>query len=215
MLLMSLVDPEPTKARPVLRESDVPGDPISLFRSWWAHALAARLIMPEAMTLATATRSGEPSARLVLLRGVDDRGFVFFTNYDSRKGRELAENPRAALVLYWAELERQVRIEGAVELVSASESDVYFQTRPRGSQLGAWVSPQSEVISGREFLEKRMKELTTQHAGGPVPRPPHWGGYRVIPDMVEFWQGQENRLHDRLRYRRAEGGGWVLERLAP
>jgi pyridoxamine 5'-phosphate oxidase len=212
---MSFVDPEPSTARPVLRESDVPADPISLFRTWWDQAQAAKLLLPEAVTLATATPTGEPSARLVLLRGLDERGFAFFTNYDSRKGRELAANPRAALVLYWAELERQVRIEGTVEQVSEAESDAYFQTRPRGSQLGAWVSPQSEVISGREFLERRMQELIAQHVGGPVPRPPHWGGYRVLPAMVEFWQGQENRLHDRLRYRCAEGEGWILERLAP
>jgi len=190
-------------------------DPVAQFRIWWEQVLAARLLQPEAMTLATATPAGEPSARVVLLRGFDERGFSFFTNYDSRKGQELAANPRAALVLYWPELDRQVRIEGRVVRVSAEESDAYFQGRPRGSQLGAWVSPQSDVVPGREFLESRMEELTALHEAGQVPRPPHWGGYRVVPAVVEFWQGQPNRLHDRLRYRRLETGGWTLERLAP
>jgi pyridoxamine 5'-phosphate oxidase len=211
---MSFVDPEPSTEPAFLRESEMAADPITQFRRWWEQVLAAHLLQPEAMTLATATPAGEPSARLVLLRGIDERGFVFFTNYESRKGRDLAANPRAALVLYWTELERQVRVEGQVEPVAPEESDAYFQTRPRGSQLGAWVSPQSEVVPGRDFLMRHMQELTERYASTNVPRPPHWGGYRVIPTLVEFWQGQPNRLHDRLRYRR-QGENWVLERLAP
>jgi len=212
---MSGVDPIPSTTPPLLREADMAVEPIAQFRAWWEQVLAANLLQPEAMTLATATPGGEPSARVVLLRGFDERGFVFFTNYNSRKGRELAANPRAALVLYWAELDRQVRIEGHVEQVSAEESDVYFQGRPRGSQLGAWASPQSEVVSGRDVLERRMGDWMARHGAGIVPRPSHWGGYRVKPNAVEFWQGQPNRLHDRLRYRRLESGTWTLERLAP
>jgi pyridoxamine 5'-phosphate oxidase len=212
---MPFADPPLSTPSPVLRESDAAADPIAQFRVWWEQALRAKLLQPEAMTLATATPDGKPSARLVLLRGFDERGFVFFTNYDSRKGRELAANPWAALVLYWAALDRQVRIDGHVEVVSAAESDTYFQSRARGSQLGAWASPQSTVIPGREVLERQMEELVTRFAGSAVPRPPHWGGLRVVPTMIEFWQGQPNRLHDRLCYRRRETSGWVLERLAP
>jgi pyridoxamine 5'-phosphate oxidase len=149
------------------------------------------------------------------LRGFDERGFAFFTNYQSRKGEELAANPKAALVLFWAALQRQIRIEGLVEKVSAAESDAYFSRRPFGHRLGALVSPQSQLIPGRGFLEERMNQLLQEHAGGDVPRPPHWGGYRVIPHLIEFWQGRLNRLHDRLRYRRTEGETWTIERLAP
>jgi pyridoxamine 5'-phosphate oxidase len=212
---MSFVDPTPSTMPPFLREIDMAPDPIAQFRRWWEQVLAAGLHQPEAMTLATATPAGEPSARMVLLRGIEDRGFVFFTNYESRKGQELAVNPRAALVLHWPEQDRQVRIEGDVEQVSPAESEAYFQGRPRGSQLGAWASSQSEVVRGRNLLQEEMEKLTTHFGAGPIPRPPHWGGYRVVPRMVEFWQGQPNRLHDRLRYRRLEDGGWVLERLAP
>jgi pyridoxamine 5'-phosphate oxidase len=213
---MSFVNPHQSTIPPVLLETEAPADPLALFRAWWDQALAASLVEPGAMTLATATPEGLPSARMVLLRGFDERGFVFFTNYKSRKAEELTANPRAALVLYWAELDRQVRIEGRVNRVSAEESDAYFQTRARGSQLGAWASPQSHVIVSREFLLKRMEELATRYPAQ-VPRPPLWGGFRVVPAVIEFWQGQPNRLHDRLQYRRRrpENGGWVLERLAP
>jgi pyridoxamine 5'-phosphate oxidase len=198
-----------------LQETDVNPDPVRQFRDWFADAEAARLYQPDAMTLATATPDGRPSARLVLLRGLDDRGFTFFTNCDSRKAAELTANPHAALVFFWAELHRQVRVEGHVEVVAAEESDAYFQTRPRGSQLGAWASPQSQPIDGRTVLEQRADEFTRRFEGQPVPRPPRWGGYRVVPDSIEFWQGRENRLHDRLCYRRRAEGGWEIVRLAP
>ena len=198
-----------------LSEADVDPDPIRQFATWFEEAAAAGLYQPEAMTLATVTPEGRPSARLVLLRGFDGRGFSFFTNYDSRKGRDLAARPWAALVLFWAELHRQVRIEGRVELVSAEESDAYFAGRARGSQLSAWASPQSEVLEGRGVLERRVADLARQYEGRPVPRPPRWGGYRVVPDSIEFWQGRENRLHDRLCFRRRADGGWAIVRLAP
>lgn len=167
------------------------------------------------MTLATATPDGKPSARMVLLRGVDDRGFVFFTNYDSRKGNELAVNPWAALVMFWVELGRQIRIEGRVEQVTPPESDAYFQGRPRGSRISACASFQSQVIPNRDVLEQRVQELTAEFEGREVPRPPNWGGYRVLPEAMEFWQNRANRLHDRLRYLRSEAGGWTVERLSP
>jgi pyridoxamine 5'-phosphate oxidase len=211
---MEPADPRHAAARPPLSEADVDPDPVRQFRAWFEQAQAAGVADPTAMTLATATPDGRPSARVVLLKGLGPDGFVFFTNYDGRKGRELAANPRAALVFFWPELERQVRIEGTVEPVSPAESDAYFRSRPVGARLGAWASPQSEVIPSREALERRLRELEAQYPDGEVPRPPHWGGYRVRPEAVEFWQGRPNRLHDRLRYRRVPGG-WRLERLAP
>jgi pyridoxamine 5'-phosphate oxidase len=213
---MSFVDPKTSSVLKALRKRDMAPDPIRQFQRWFNEAVAAEVAQPEAMTLATATVDGLPSARMVLLRGLDERGFVFFTNYDSRKGSELTSNPEAALVFYWQPLDRQVRVEGRVEKTSAAESDDYFHGRPRDSCIGAWASPQSEVLTGREVLEERVREAEARFAGhDPLPRPANWGGYRVLPRVVEFWQGQAGRLHDRLRYRVCEDGGWLLERLAP
>jgi pyridoxamine 5'-phosphate oxidase len=198
-----------------LSEAELDPDPIRQFGLWFDDAVAARLLEPNAMTLATATRAGRPSARMVLLRGYDERGFVFYTNYEGRKGRELDDNPYAALVLFWVELERQIRIEGRVERVSAEQSDAYFHSRPEGSQLSALASHQSEVLPGRQELEGRMRELEERYQGQEIPRPDYWGGYRVAPDIIEFWQGRPSRLHDRLRYRKDDEGGWVIERLSP
>lgn len=198
-----------------LQESDVDPDPLKQFRSWLDEAVAAGLPQPLGMALATATAEGRVSNRMVLLRGFDERGFVFYTNYESRKAQELDENPQAALVFYWAELDRQVRIEGKVERISAEESDAYFRSRPWGSRLGAWASPQSQIIAGRDVLERQMDELAARYQDSDIPRPPHWGGYRLTPSSIEFWQGQPNRLHDRLRYGRLDGKAWSLERLAP
>jgi pyridoxamine 5'-phosphate oxidase len=212
---MSFVDPRHHVDQPRLLENEMDPDPFRQFRSWYEHSLSAGLPQPEAMTLATATPDGRPSARMVLLRGHDEKGFVFFTNYDGRKGDELVANPRAALVFYWPELDRQIRIEGRVELATPQESDAYFQSRPRGSQLGAWASPQSVVIASREALETRLREVEDRYRDRPVPRPPFWGGFRVVPEAIEFWQEGPNRLHDRLRYVRLATGGWRLERLSP
>ena len=201
-------------ARASLAEGDVAADPIAQFVAWFDDAQAAELREPNAMTLATETPDGAPSARIVLLKGVDARGFVFYTDYRSRKGEELAANPRAALVFHWAELERQVRVTGTVARVSREESEAYYRTRPVDSRIGAWASHQSRPIAGRAELEAREAELARRYADGDVPLPPHWGGYRLAPQTVEFWQGRPSRLHDRLRYVREEGG-WRVERLAP
>jgi pyridoxamine 5'-phosphate oxidase len=198
-----------------LNESDLDPDPIRQFRAWFEQAVSSGLPEPNAMTLATATLDGKPSARIVLLKAFDSAGFTFHTSYDSRKGRELESNPHAALVLFWPELERQVRIEGKVGRVSEAESDEYFASRPPGSRLGACASRQSAVVAGRHVFEDRVKELLHLHPDGLVPRPPTWGGYRLAPETLEFWQGRANRLHDRLRYRREGESAWAIERLAP
>ncbi len=202
-------------ARARLDEADVSHDPIVEFARWFAQAQEAQLPEPNAMTLATATPDGAPSARIVLLKAFDERGFVFFTDYRSRKGAELEANPRAALVFYWDELERQVRITGGVTPASREESEHYFRSRPLGSRLGAWASHQSRVIPGRAALEADLSEIEARFASGDVPLPPHWGGYRVVPDAIEFWQGRASRLHDRIRYVRARAGNWRIERLSP
>jgi pyridoxamine 5'-phosphate oxidase len=190
-------------------------DPIQLFKRWFNAAVRAELTEPNAMTLATATPEGKPSARMVLLKGFDERGFVFYTNYDSRKGRELAANPNAALVLYWQPLARQIRITGRVTKVSADESDNYFHSRALGSRFSASISKQSSVIASRAFLLKKLKKIEEKYPKGDPPRPINWGGFRVHPNEIEFWQGGEFRLHDRLRYRRRRDGSWSVDRLSP
>jgi pyridoxamine 5'-phosphate oxidase len=189
-------------------------DPIELFREWFAAARRAGIFLPEAMTVATATPDGVPSARMMLLKGVEAGSFVFFTNYESRKAGELAANPRAALVFHWAVLERQVRVEGTVERLPPGESEVYFRTRPRGSRIGAWASKQSRPLADRAELEARVREHDARFAGGEVPLPPFWGGLRLVPERIEFWQGRLDRLHDRLRFER-DGGSWRTVRLYP
>ena len=198
-----------------LDERDVDRDPIRQFQSWLDQATEADVPEPHAMTVATATPEGVPSARIVLLRGVDERGFTFFTNYDGRKGGEIEANPAAALVFFWQQIERQVRVEGKVVRVSEAESDDYFRGRPTKSKLGAWVSKQSEVIPDRAHLEKEMEAIQDRFPGETVLRPPHWGGYRVVPSTIEFWQGRRSRLHDRVVFRREPGEDWRIERLAP
>ncbi len=203
-----------TERTGVLLEDEVDGDPLAQFQRWYRDAEAAGIRMPQAMALATASDDGAPSARMVLLKGIEDGEFIFYTGYVSRKAGELAANPRGALLFYWDPLGRQVRVEGTVRRVSAEESDAYFATRPRGAQLAAAASQQSAVLSNRDELDARVAELDQRHAGGEVPRPEHWGGYRLAPDVYELWQHREDRAHDRLRYRR-DGGGWILERLSP
>jgi pyridoxamine 5'-phosphate oxidase len=190
-------------------------DPIDLFRRWFSDAQRSGLFMPEAMSLSTSTTTGAPSSRMVLLKGVEPNGFVFYTNYESRKAGELEANPQAALLLHWAILERQVRVEGRVERVSNETSFAYFSSRPRGSRIGAWASKQSRPLGSRQELEARVREAEARHPGDDVPLPPFWGGYRVIPDRIEFWQGRASRLHDRWVWVRAAAGGWTLERLYP
>ena len=202
-------------SRAGLNENETDPNPLIQFQTWFDQALNADLPEPNAMTLATADSQGKPSARIVLLKGLDDTGFVFYTNYKSHKAQQLAENPTAALVFWWVELERQVRIEGTVEKVSEAESEEYFASRPIGSQLGAWASPQSRVIESRRVLEEKTWELEQKYANQKIPKPPHWGGYRLIPTEIEFWQGRPNRLHDRLCYRQQSDGSWLRERLAP
>lgn len=196
-------------------ESDLNPDPIAQFRSWFAEVQAAKGIEPNAMTVATADTTGSPTARTVLLKGLDERGFIFYSNYESAKGSQLTANPRAELLFYWPELERQVRIHGNVEQLERAQSEDYFRSRPLGNQLGAVASPQSTVIPNREYLEQLYDSLAAQYQSEPVPMPDHWGGYRVLPEWIEFWQGRKSRLHDRLRYRRGADGTWVIERLAP
>ena len=212
---MSLADLRKDYSLAGLAEKDLARDPFRQFEKWFQEAEAAKIPEPNAMTLATATREGRPSARTVLLKGLDGRGFVFYSNYESRKGRELEANPQVTLVFPWVAIERQVLIEGTATKVAREESEAYFHSRPRASPLGAWVAQQSAVIAGRAVLEDTMKALEKKYAGQEVPLPANWGGWRVAPETVEFWQGRRSRLHDRLRFRREKDGGWSVERLAP
>ncbi|VWC32333.1 pyridoxine/pyridoxamine 5'-phosphate oxidase [Burkholderia arboris] len=214
--MTTLADLRINYSRASLDEADAAPDPLAQFDRWFKEALAAKLPEPNTMTLATVGADGRPSARIVLIKGVDERGFVFFTNYESRKGHDLAVHPQAALLFYWIELERQVRIEGRIEKTSAEESDRYFASRPLGSRIGAWASEQSAVIDSRATLEAREKAISERYGDNP-PRPPHWGGYRLVPDAIEFWQGRPSRLHDRLLYTRdaTASPGWTISRLSP
>lgn len=211
---MNLADLRRDYALAALDRSDVDPDPIVQFTRWFDEARRADILEPNAMTLATATPDGLPSARVVLLKDVSARGFTFYTDYRSQKGEELAANPRAALVFLWKEIERQVRITGRVERVSREESEGYYRSRPAGSRVGAWASVQSSVLDSRATLEDAVAAAQARFEGTDIPLPPHWGGYRVVPDSLEFWQGRQSRLHDRLRYRALEGG-WSIERLSP
>lgn len=212
---MALADMRKDYGLAGLLERDLAKNPFGQFEKWFQEAEAAKIAEPNAMTLATVGRDGRPAARTVLLKGCDGRGFVFYTSYESRKGRELEASGRATLLFAWVAMERQITIEGPVAQVSREESEVYFQSRPRASQLAAWASPQSVAVAGRAVLEESYRVVEKKYEGRAVPLPPHWGGYRLAPELVEFWQGRRNRLHDRLRYRRESGGDWVVERLAP
>ncbi|MEM9541515.1 MAG: pyridoxamine 5'-phosphate oxidase [Cyanobacteria bacterium P01_E01_bin.42] len=198
-----------------LEETEADRDPLQQFKTWFEEAIAAEIPEANAMTLATATPEGKPTARIVLLKGFDERGFVFYTNYNSRKGQQLQANPYASLVFLWQPLERQVRVEGRVEKIAEEESDAYFASRPLASQLGAWASEQSQAIADREVLEGRFRDFEAKYSEGEIPRPHHWGGFRVIPEALEFWQGRPSRLHDRLSYSLQPDGTWLRERLAP
>jgi len=212
---MPLADLRREYTRAGLDERDLNPDPVQQFQKWLNEALAAELREPNAMVLATVSPDGQPSTRTVLLKGVETRGFSFFTNYESRKARQLITNPRAAITFLWVELERQVNIEGRVTKLPREESAAYFKLRPRGSRLGAWASHQSEVIAGRGALEARMAELEAKHPGDDIPLPPNWGGYLLTPERIEFWQGRPSRLHDRLCYTQQKAGSWIIERLSP
>ncbi|OLY91122.1 Pyridoxamine 5'-phosphate oxidase [Cnuella takakiae] len=198
-----------------LLETDVAADPITQFGTWWQQVLDSQVLEPNAMTLATASADGLPAARVVLLKNYNEQGFVFYTNYQSFKAMHLEENPKACLVFFWPELERQVRITGLVKKVAGAESDAYYNSRPEGSRIGAWASPQSQVVPGREWLDAQFAAKRAEFTGKEISRPPHWGGYLVQPVVVEFWQGRPSRLHDRIQYSLQEGGEWKIERLAP
>ena len=215
MVEPSIADLRREYTRAVLHEDDLHPDPIEQFREWFSQALETDVHEPTAMTLATASPDGRPSARMVLLKGIEPEGFVFYTDYRSRKARELEANPHAALVFFWPELERQVRVTGVVRRVTTAESEAYFRSRPPGSRISAWASRQSEVLQSRAELEDRIREMRERFADGEIPLPPHWGGYRLEPETIEFWQGRESRLHDRIRYSRLSDGGWRTERLSP
>lgn len=215
-MLLNLENRRENYDRGKLLESQAAADPFEQFTLWFKEAEAANILEPNAMILATTTGDGRPSARVVLLKGVEEQGFVFYTNYESRKGKDIAENPHVALVFNWLELHRQVRVEGLVEKVAPETSTSYFQSRPKGSQIGAWASPQSRAINSREILKDKVQLLETQYEHeNQLPRPPHWGGFRVMPYAIEFWQGRTSRLHDRLLYTLDSGNRWKVERLAP
>ena len=198
-----------------LSEKEVNASPIKQFGKWWEEAVNSKIDEVNAMTLATASIDALPSARIVLLKEVNEKGFIFFSNYESYKAQQLAENPKACLVFFWKELERQVRITGLIEKINGKQSDEYFQSRPESSRIGTWASPQSRVIENRQWLDEKFNELVNKMEGTPIPRPPHWGGYIVKPVVIEFWQGRPSRLHDRIQYTLEENGGWKIERLAP
>ena len=212
---MSIADIRKDYSKKMLQETDVNANAIEQFKTWWGEALESDIDEVNAMTLATATAQGKPSARIVLLKGFDENGFIFFTNYHSHKAIQMEENPFVSLVFFWKELERQVRIEGTIRKIPADDSDVYFHSRPVESRVGAWASPQSKVIASRKVIEENVIELQKSFAGKEIDRPPHWGGYIVNPLLIEFWQGRSSRLHDRLQYTLTEEGQWMIERLAP
>ncbi len=212
---MSIADLRREYSLAGLRKADLAADPLQQFRHWFDQALAAGTLEPNAMVLATADAAGKPSTRVVLLKGFDERGFVFFTSYESRKARELAVNRHAALNFFWVELERQICVTGSVTQVPRAEAEAYFKTRPRGSRLGAWASKQSDTVASREVLEARLQELEKKYPGEEIPLPPFWGGYVLPPREIDFWQGRPNRLHDRFRYSKQSDGRWLVERLYP